>query len=299
MTIQVASAQYPVTYHTSFHNWKLHIESWVKQAVSEKAQLLLFPEYGAMELVSLLPGELQTDLQAQVRSLGAFQADFCSVFSELADKYRVIIAAPSFPVLTEGCVNNTCFVFGPRGKMGKQDKYFMTRFETEDWLVESSEPVLSLFETEWGQFGIQICYDIEFPIGAAALCQQGAGLLLVPSCTETLRGATRVHVGARARALEQQCYTLVSPLVGTAPWSPAVDVNFGYAASYSTPDYLFPEEGILQKMNPQQPGWMLQQLDLTWIEKIRADGQTLNFKDNAVLESAVNGQAFQVNKVYL
>jgi predicted amidohydrolase len=236
-----------------------------------------------MELVSLLPVEIQQDIQLQVREMERLRDDFCSVFSALARRFAVTIVAPSFPVCLENLVINRCFVFGPQGKIGYQDKYFMTRFELEEWNVQPAPARLCVFEADWGRFGIQICYDVEFPIGAAKLCEAGAQVILAPSCTETLRGATRVHVGARARALEQQCYTVVSPLIGNAPWSPAVDINFGFAAVYSTPDKLFPEEGILQTMPAQQPGWLTQTLDLSLIEAIRGEGQTLNFKSQQAI----------------
>lgn len=292
--VTIASAQYPVQYHKSFESWKRHIEVWVKQAVEQQAQLLLFPEYGSMELVSLLSPEIQTDLQAQVREMDCFRADFCSVFSTLARRYGVIIISPSFPVWEADVIFNRCFVFGADGKMGYQDKYFMTRFEVEDWGIQAAAPRLCVFEADWGCFGIQICYDIEFPIGAAQLCKAGAQVLLAPSCTETIRGATRVHVGARARALEQQCYTVVSPLIGEAPWSPAVDINFGFAAFYATPDKLFPDEGILQKKTPQQPGWLVHSLDLTLIHRIREEGQTLNFNHQKAIQYELEGVAFKV-----
>ncbi len=294
MTVTVASAQYPVTQHPSFEAWKSHVERWVKQAVRKHAQLLLFPEYGSMELVSLLSKEEQADIRLQVQGMDRFCSDFCQVFSDLARRNGVTIVAPSFPVCVGEQVFNRCFVFGNQGTTGYQDKYFMTRFELEEWDVQAAPPQLCVFEADWGCFGIQICYDVEFPIGAALLCQSGAQVLLAPSCTETLRGATRVHVGARARALEQQCYTVVSPLIGDAPWSAAVDINYGFAAFYSTPDKHFPAEGILKKMRPQQPGWLTQTLDLTLIESIRQEGQTLNFKTQQAIAYALQGDVFSV-----
>lgn len=275
----LAAAQYPVTFHRSFAAWKAHTEAWVQQAMLGAPQLLLFPEYGSMELVSLLSPEERADIRLQVRGLDRLCADFCSVFADLASQHRVVIAAPSFPVCVGDTVHNRCFVFGPNGRGGHQDKYFMTRFETEEWDVRRAPARFCVFEADWGCFGVQICYDIEFPVGSALLCRNGATLLLAPSCTETIRGSTRVHVGARARALEQQCYTLVSPLIGNAPWSPTVDINYGFAGLYAPPDRFFPEEGIVAQMPPQQPGWLTQRVDFSLVHAVRQDGQTLNFRD--------------------
>lgn len=294
MNVTIASAQYPVTFHDSFEAWVQHTETWVRQALAHRPQLLLFPEYGSMELVSLLPPEEQADIRLQVRAMERLRDDFCAVYARLARKYGVIIAAPSFPVCIGEAVYNRCFVFGPSGKMGYQDKYFMTRFELEEWNVRRAPARLCVFEADWGCFGIQICYDIEFPVGAALLCRAGAQVLLAPSCTETIRGSTRVHVGARARALEQQCYTAVSPLVGDATWSAAVDINYGYAAFYSTPDRDLPGEGILAQMPAQQTGWLAQTLDLSGIDRVRREGQTLNFRDQGEIGYALSGGPFSV-----
>lgn len=277
--MKIASAQYPITAFKDFAQWRLHIGEWVSRAARQDAQLLLFPEYGAMELSSLLPEAEKNDLRAQVAGLDRLKNDFIATFSELARQWQTVIVAPSFPVIDDGKVYNRVFVFSEKGLEGHQDKWFMTRFEDEEWGVHAAPPVLQLFEAEWGAFGIQICYDVEFPIGAQQLCARGAELILAPSCTETIRGASRVHIGARARALENQCYVVVAQTVGEAPWSPAVDINYGFAAVYTTPDLDMPEQGIVAQMSPQEPGWLLQDLDFQKIKNVREAGQVFNFKD--------------------
>lgn len=283
MSVTIASAQYPISTHSSFDNWVIHTERWVANAVEKGAQLLLFPEYGAMELVSIFNQTIQEDLRSQVIELNALKDDFCRTFSNLAIKYNTIIIAPSLPILDNGRRINRVFVFSPKGLAGHQDKFFMTRFENEEWGIESGEKILSVFEAPWGSFGIQICYDVEFSLGSQLLSNAGASLILAPSCTETLRGATRVHIGARARALENQIYTVVSQTVGNASWSPAVDINYGFAAFYSTPDNDLPEEGVISTMSPQQEGWLIEKLDLTKIEAVRQNGQVFNYKDQQQL----------------
>lgn len=170
----------------------------------------------------------------------------------------------------------------------------MTRFEDEEWGVYAAPPILTLFDCDWGSFGIQICYDVEFPIGAQLLSAAGAGLILAPSCTETVRGASRVHIGARARALENQAYTAVAQTVGQALWSPAVDVNYGYAAVYAPPDLGLPPEGILAQNPPQEPGWLIQDLDPEAIKNVRENGQVFNFKDQQRIGYTLHGKPVKV-----
>ncbi|MCC6703139.1 MAG: hypothetical protein IT221_16530 [Fluviicola sp.] len=75
------------------------------------------------------------------------------------------------------------------------------------------------------------------------MAANSAKLILAPSCTETIRGATRVHIGARARAMEQQIYVGVAQTIGNAEWSLAVDINYGFAENYASPNKNQPEEG--------------------------------------------------------
>lgn len=287
MKVTLASAQYPITEHQNFAGWQQHTESWVAGAAAKKAQLLLFPEYGAMELVSIFSSDIRNDIRQQVIELDTLRNDFCTVFSDLAKKYGVIIVAPSIPVIDNGKNLNRAHVFSPNGLAGYQDKLFMTRFENEEWGIQSAPEILNVFEASWGKFGIQICYDVEFSLGSQLLAASGASLILAPSCTETIRGAARVHIGARARALENQAYTVVSQTIGKALWSPAVDINYGFAAFYSTPDKDLPEEGIISAMEPQKAGWLVQELDFDKIEQVRADGQVFNFKDHVRIKTGL------------
>lgn len=280
MKCKIATAQYPITFFNSIDSWKTHIEKWVLSAVKMNADLLLFPEYGAIELISIFSKEIYENIHQQIIELQKLHDDFCNFFIHLSKKYNVIIVAPSFIYQSKESFYNRVYVFSKHGKVGHQDKFFMTRFEDETWGMHSEPNFLTVFETEWGKFGIQICYDIEFALGSNLLCNAGAELILAPSCTETIQGATRVHVGARARAMENQSFVVVAQVVQDALWSPAVDINFGYAAAYSTPDINFPEEGILVIGTPQVAKWLYIDLNFEQIRNVRTNGQVLNFKSH-------------------
>ena len=114
----------------------------------------------------------------------------------------------------------------------------MTRFEREQWLISGSRS-LNVFDIPGARVGILICYDSEFPLLARQLTEAGASILLVPSCTDTDAGYHRVRLSCRARALEQQCFVLQAHTAGSAPWSPALDINTGEPAAFSRPDAFF------------------------------------------------------------
>lgn len=73
------------------------------------------------------------------------------------------------------------YFFKPSGEFEHQDKQMMTRFEDEEWGVQSGEPVLNVFDTEYGKIGVSICFDVEFPQFAKELCARDVKILLAPS----------------------------------------------------------------------------------------------------------------------
>ncbi|MGZ3808378.1 MAG: nitrilase-related carbon-nitrogen hydrolase, partial [Bacteriovorax sp.] len=190
------------------------------------------------------------------------------------------IVAPSFPWKeSESRFVNRAYVLFYDKKSLYQEKQVMTRFEDEDWLISSGERKMHTFLVDGVKCGISICYDIEFPDFSRTLALEGAELIIAPSCTETLAGMNRVHIGARARALENQAYVVVSQTVGNVSYSEAVDKNTGMAAVYSTCDKGLPDDGIIVRGEVNDVGWVYADLDFSKIEKVRREGSVLNFRD--------------------
>jgi predicted amidohydrolase len=293
--MKIAAAQYPIGFFGNWDDWKKNVEKWVEK--SEDADILIFPEFGSMELVSLFDEKVQKDLKSQILELNHLLPEFLAVFVKLTHVFTKIIICPSFPVFENGRFVNRVYVVGPNGLAGYQDKFFMTRFEDEEWGISSGTKKLSIFESNWGKFGIQTCYDVEFGIGSKLLCESGAEAIFAPSCTETLKGAARVHVGARARAMENQCYVAVSQTVGDALWSPAVDINYGYSAIYSTPDLGFPDEGILAIGEPQKKMWLFAKLEMEKIHEVRKNGSVLNFKSNSAIRNILTDSEIEIQYI--
>lgn len=280
--MKLSCAQYPIGQFASLEDWQANATQWVRDAADAGAQMLLFPEYGGMELASLLPEALQRDLTGQIAAMQQYHDAFVETYASLARQYGVFVVAPSLPVKQGDGFINRAYVFSPHGAMGFQDKRQMTRFEREEWIIQGGAG-LKIFEAKIGgetiRFGIDICYDIEFPLIAHAQAAAGADLLLAPSCTDTLAGANRVLVGARARALENQIYVAVAPIVGDAAWSPAVDVNVGWAGVFATPDRGLPDDGVIAQGALNAPGWIYADLDFAALHRARDNAQVFTRRD--------------------
>ncbi len=276
---RIALAQYPILRHENIETWQNSVRTWVREAREYgQADLLVFPEYGSLELVSLVPEYETLNLHQQIEGLIKQLDVFKSTYAALAQEYGVTIVSPSVPVPTSQGIENHAFVFSKSGKMSSQSKWHMTRFEDETWGVRSGNNVVRVFQDDGFKFGIQICFDNEFPTGTHALVRQGIDLLVAPSCTETRRGLNRVHIGARARALENQILVGVSQTVGEAAWCSAVDQNTGKAALYASPDKFSPEDGIVAEGMENQIGWVYSDLDFSIMKTTRTEGSVFNLK---------------------
>lgn len=275
--IRVAAAAYPLDWFENWEQFETKLTNWVEEAVSNGAKLLVFPEYGALELASLGGSSVTDDLEATIRTVSNYMPQVDRLYQQLAEAHQVYICGATASVFTNQDKRpvNRAKLFSPAGSAGIQDKLIMTRFEREEWDIAPGS-TLQLHETTLGRIGIVICYDSEFPLIARSLVEAGAEILLVPSVTETFAGYTRVKTGCMARALENQCVVVHAPLVGEAPWTEAADISVGAAAVYGPSDHGFPEDGILAMGELNKPGWVYADFSPRQIEQVRAEGVVLN-----------------------
>ncbi len=276
--LKIAAAQYPIGFLERWGDFRDKITQWVDQAVAEHAQLLVFPEYFSIEITSIFGAEVYSSLPLQLDQLQRTLGDFLALFRELAQTRGIYICAGSYPVREDDRYYNRAYFFWPNGHCDYQEKLQMTRFENEQWHVSGGNG-LKVFVTDFGKVAINICYDSEFPLLARNQVEQGADLILVPSCTDTLAGFHRVKIGCQARALENQCYVIQSPTVGDCAWSEAVDTNVGVAAVYTPVDRGFPANGVLAVGKLNQPQWVYAELDMAAVARVRDEGQVFNHRD--------------------
>ncbi len=274
-TYKIAAAQYPLDELKSFAAYEAKINRWVEVAVGQGAELLVFPEYGAMELAAITGSA--GDVAASFDAVSALVTETDGVFSGLARKHGVTLVSGSGPQRRPGCTVNAAHIFGPTGVRGVYDKIMPTPWERNPWKISPGSK-LTVFDVGKARIGLLICYDIEFPLLSRALAEAGAEIILAPSNTETEWGYWRVRTGAVARALENQVYTVHSPVVGPAPWCVACPQNCGMAGIFAPSDAGFPPGGVLALGSMNQAQWVYADVDLDMIAEVRASGgvQTYN-----------------------
>lgn len=295
--VRVASAQYTIDQFDTWERLEAHISRWVDEAASAGARILVFPEYASLELTGLaerrlaerrsphrhLLGPLPVNLGDRRKALSLFWTTeaiqslipkYLAIFSTLAARNGVYILVGSVPIQhADQTLTNRAFLIAPDGSIGWQDKMVLTRWEREIWNMRGGEEI-RVFDTEFGGIGIDICYDVEFPVVARRQAEAGARIILTPCCCDSLRGYYRVRVGARARALENQAYVIQSPAIGNADWLADFGHLVGFAGIYGPPDLGPRESGVVAQGQSQSPAWIYGDLDLKAIERIRG-GQAI------------------------
>ena len=278
MKLTVATAHYSIGEPADFAAFAARVGDRVAHAAREGAGLVVLPEYLALEAAAAQSAEDRGDF---VRSLAALQRhhdDYIAFARDLARRHSIYLVAGTFLLdAGGGRYRNRAYFASPDGKLAFQDKLTLTGFERSAIVIEPGD-ALKVFETDFGRIGIDVCYDVEFPLYARAQVEAGARVILVPSCTDTDAGANRVRVGCQARALENQVYVACAVTAGEGPWSPALDVNTGTATIYTPIDRGFPSDGILTRAE-SSADWAIGELDLAALDAFKRDAQVANAND--------------------
>jgi predicted amidohydrolase len=274
--VRIAAAQYTIGQPDSFAAWQTKVAQWVADAAGQGAQLLVFPEYAAMELAAI-DSATASDLHASLRAVVALGPQIDAHYADLARRFGLTLLGGTRPYGgDDGRIVNRATLYLPDGQSGHQDKIMMTRFERESWDIKGGTR-LRVFRTPLGMLGISTCYDVEFPMIARTQAIAGAQVVLCPSCTDSLQGYYRVRIGAQARALENQIFVVQAPTVGMAPWSPALDENYGAAGMFVPPDGDSPDDGVVAIGTEGQGAWVVADADLARVERWRTQGSVRPF----------------------
>jgi predicted amidohydrolase len=275
--MRVAVAKYRIEAPADFDAFAARQRALLGDAARAGARLAVLPEYLSLELAATFDAAVRGDLHASLAATQAHRDAFLALYAGLARELGLVVQAGTFLTDVGGRYRNRAWWFAPDGRAGFQDKLQLTGFEKQAGVIEGGD-ALHVFDAGGLRAGIGVCYDIEFPLPVRAQAEAGARLLLVPSCTDTEAGATRVRVGCLARALENRVFVAQAVTAGDAPWSPALDVNTGDAALYAPMDRGLPADGIVARTRGDE-AWAVADLDIEALDAHRAQAQVANDHD--------------------
>lgn len=155
------------------------IEGFARQADRRGVDLLLFPE-------CFLQGYLVEPAHVSDHSLDLRSRRFAQVLQQLEGVTQTLV----FGVIEQQGSRyfNTAVIAANGGLVGV---YRKTRLVPGEALFDAGD-AYPTFEARGVRFGINICYDTQFPAAAASVAAQGAKLLLVPA-QNMMRRAAATH----------------------------------------------------------------------------------------------------------
>ncbi|SHI07902.1 carbon-nitrogen hydrolase family protein [Desulfosporosinus lacus] len=253
--LKIALCQLPVK--ADKHENLNQAASMVQEAASAGAQLAVLPEmfncpydiHCFRNYAENIPsGETVNHLSALARTHGLF------------------LIGGSIPELVGELLYNTSIVFDPKGEIiAKHRKAHLFDVCVKNGIEFTESQVLSagntttIFQTPWGKFGVEICYDIRFPELTRKMAKEGALLVIVPAAFNMTTGPAHWELLFRSRALDNQIFML-----GT---SPARNFQASYVA-YGHSIAVNPWGQILAQLD-EKPGVLIVDLDFTQIEEVR------------------------------
>ena len=135
----------------------LKIEKLTLKAKQQGADLIIFPEMSltgyvlldqVYELAETIPGPSTQKIEALAKKTGM----------------HIVFGMPELSEKTQATVFNTAVCVGPQGLIGKYRKMYLPThsvFEEKRYFRPGYET--AAFQTELGNIGLTICYDVFFP----------------------------------------------------------------------------------------------------------------------------------------
>ncbi|NII09246.1 bifunctional GNAT family N-acetyltransferase/carbon-nitrogen hydrolase family protein [Oleiagrimonas sp. C23AA] len=275
--VRLASVQYQQRRITSFDEFARQVEYFTDIAADYNADFVTFPELITLQLLSIENEELPP--VQTIRKLSEWTPQVKELFSRLAVRYNINIIGGSHPTLMDdGDIHNVCYVCLRDGAIHEQEKLHPTPSERNVWNITGGDSA-TMIQTDCGPIGVMICYDSEFPEVARHLTDQGALILFTPFCTDVREGYLRVRYSCQARAIENQCYVVMSGNVGNLPGVNNFDIQYGQSCILTPCDFPFARDGIAADSTPNIETVLFADLSLESLARSRNNGTVQNLKD--------------------
>jgi len=273
--VRIAAMQYLLRPISRFEEFATQVEFFVRSAREYRCQFALFPEYFSMQLLSFLrdPSPARA-----VRRLAQLTPEYEALFARLAKESGLYIIGGTHPVIQSGELFNAAHLFTPNGQVFRQKKVHLTATEKDSYQMSRGHGFYC-YHTDYGNIGILVCYDVEFPEAARVLAEAGMQILFVPSCTDERQGYCRVRYCAQARASENQIYVAMAGTVGNLPDVPCMATHYGQAGIFTPSDYFFSRDGIAAEGNVNQEQMVISDVDLDLLDEQRVNGTVIPLKD--------------------
>ena len=281
--LKVSVAVFEIRRYQKFQDFSAHVRTFVSDAKLAGSRVLLLPEFLPMGLLwtnskaAEVTNETVSSFYREV--LTPLYPEFIQTLSFLAEEYDIYIVGATYWHEENGAGYNSAFVFKPDGSFERQHKVHLTRGE-KAIQTSASQTLNDVFEIDGVKCGLFVCYDVQFPELPLHFVSRGAEVIFVPARTEE-RGAWREWFSAHARALENQVYVCVSPLVGDLGIPQDYPVRCMGKAFVACPidNRMSITDGTFAESELNEPGLLNIELDLVKLRLSREKGEVRHLRD--------------------
>jgi len=185
----------------------LKIEKLTLKAKQQGADLIIFPE------MSLTGYVLLDQVYELAETIPGPSTQKIETLAKKTDMH-IIFGMPELSENTQATIFNTAVCVGPQGLIGKYRKMYLPThsvFEEKRYFRPGYEAVS--FQTELGNIGLTICYDVFFPEVYRLIRLMGAQLIICISASPAVR-RSYFEILTSARALENTAFLAYVNLAG-------------------------------------------------------------------------------------
>lgn len=276
-SVRIATCQLQARAVKGFDEFIGQVEYFVDVAADYGSDFILFPELFTLMLLSAEEQEL-SPIEA-IEALSRFTPRIRAALSEMALKFNINIIGGSHPTrMDDGDIHNVAYVCLRDGSIHEQEKIHPTPNEAYWWNIKGGDS-LDVIQTDCGPIGVLICYDSEFPELARRLVDEGARIIFVPFCTDSRQGYMRVRYCCAARAIENQCFVVMSGNVGNLPNVANMDIQYAQSCILTPCDFPFARDGIAAEATENVETLTISDVNLADLSWARAEGTVRNLAD--------------------
>ncbi len=275
--VRIATCQLQARAVSGFDEFVSNIRYFVDVAADYRSDFIVFPELFTMSLLSCEKDELSPG--EAIERLSGYTPRLRAELREMAMRFNINIIGGSHPTrATDGDIQNVAFVCLRDGAVHEQEKVHPTPNERYWWNIKGGDGI-DVIQTDCGPVGILICYDSEFPELGRRLADQGARIIFTPFCTDSRQGYLRVRYCCQARAIENQCFVVMSGNVGNLPNVHNMDIQYAQSCILTPCDFPFARDGIAAEATENVETLTISDVNLADLSWARAEGTVRNLGD--------------------
>jgi predicted amidohydrolase/GNAT superfamily N-acetyltransferase len=276
-SVRVATCQLQARAVSGFDDFIRNIEYFVDVAADYRSDFVVFPELFTLQLLSCESNELSP--MDAIEKLSTYTADLRRALAQMAMRFNINIIGGSHPTKTRaGQIQNVAFICLRDGAVHEQEKIHPTPNERYWWNIQGGDTIEAI-PTDCGPIGVLICYDSEFPELARKLADQGARIIFTPFCTDSRQGYLRVRYCCQARAIENQCFVVMSGNVGNLPNVDNMDIQYAQSCILTPCDFPFARDGIAAEATENVETLTISDINLADLAWARTEGTVRNLAD--------------------